>query len=360
MSQVTENLFIGTVYLRGVYLREVDAGGLLAVVAQSLADDRGGDVLAAGDAGPGVTRHIHGERMGQLEPLGEGGQMVVDAVLRPFVVASLPARRLDDGQQEGGALRGIAVDYLLHLALPLDGKLLTGLLPLVDEIAAAEVGRGEIGHVDERHAPGVEAEHEHVAGESQLGAVSEVETLQAAYLAQADGTLDGLVDAHIDMAEGVAVGDELLLDGVVVDGAEVAQIERAGVFGDADAPQVSLVELHEVGVDGVELHVMTVAEAQEAVQCGEEAFGRAVAPEAPEDGNALLHEVLQGGICGGLLIGADHIVGSKAVGSGVQAFGHAAKALEVVPDGFLYQLECLCPICWCRRDDDGLGRRVPL
>ena len=58
MSKRVDDNLVGLVDDGGVERGEVDAGGLLGVVAHGLADDAHGDVLVAGYAGPGVACYI--------------------------------------------------------------------------------------------------------------------------------------------------------------------------------------------------------------------------------------------------------------------------------------------------------------
>ena len=98
--QFVQYLLVCSVHLRGVYLCEVDAGGVLAVVAQPLADDGQGDVLAVGDAGPGVACHRHGEGMREAKPFGKLLQVVVDALLCQLVLVAFILLTFDEWQQK--------------------------------------------------------------------------------------------------------------------------------------------------------------------------------------------------------------------------------------------------------------------
>lgn len=249
---------------------------MLGMMAQSTADDRHGDTLVPGNAGPGMTCHIGGER--HVEPQ-TGAQLLeaeVDLMGGAEILVAVVARDVaDDGEQVGSVGRVVLVDNVLHGALPPDGQELAGLVAVVGKETAAQVFLLQVGHVDKRHATGVEAEHEEVAGIVETGIETEVQVADAADDLQGDGTLDRAVDAGIDTAEGIALDCQAVFDGTVVDGAQVAHVVGRGVGTDALAAQVAFVGRHEVGVYLVQRHVDIVAETHEAVERRKVGLGRA-------------------------------------------------------------------------------------
>ena len=144
-------------------------GGSFGVVAHAFADDGEGDALALGDAGPGVAGHVEGERNLQSGQPCDFLQLTVRAgdgvpVLVPVVGVG------EDGQQIGiGGRGGVFVDEVLHACFPFDAQLLAGFVPAVDENVVLQIFLAQVGHVDERHAAGVERKEEDVAGEVQGG-----------------------------------------------------------------------------------------------------------------------------------------------------------------------------------------------
>lgn len=73
----------------------------------------------------------------------------------------------DDGEQIGGG-GGVAVDYLLHGAIPRegDGRIIVRRVGDVGEEAVSDVSLLQVGDVDEVHAVGIEGDEEQVADES--------------------------------------------------------------------------------------------------------------------------------------------------------------------------------------------------
>ena len=273
-------LIDGRVVERG----EIDARGALAVVPHRFADDGQRHVAALGYARPAVARDVGAERDGRFDAAADDLEARVDEVDGVEVLPSPPAaRRRDDGQQIGRAGRGVAVDDVLHGLLPLDEQLLVGLLPAIGEDAVAQVLLLEVGHVDERHPPRVEAEHEEVAGLPQRRLRRQVECLDAADDDGRDGTLGSPAYAGVDVAERCAVGGQPALHGAVVDGTQVAHIKGRGVGDHPCPPQVGLVGCHHPAVHLAHRHVAPPAtEAHEAVDRRRVGLRQPLAPYAPQ------------------------------------------------------------------------------
>lgn len=79
--KTAQNAAIGLVHLGRRDALQIDARGLLGVVAQGLADDGEGDLSVAGDGGPGVAGDIEGQRTGKADGTGDLSQVVADAGL---------------------------------------------------------------------------------------------------------------------------------------------------------------------------------------------------------------------------------------------------------------------------------------
>lgn len=79
--KTAQNAGIGLVHLGRRDALQINARGLLGVVAQGLADDGEGDLSVAGDGGPGVAGDIEGQRTGKADGTGDLSQVVADAGL---------------------------------------------------------------------------------------------------------------------------------------------------------------------------------------------------------------------------------------------------------------------------------------
>ena len=87
----------------------------------------------------------------------QGGAHPVDGVA--VLLPSVGQRIGDDGKQVFRVVSILVLgDYLLHARLPPDAQPLPGLPPTVGQYAVLQVGFPQIGHIDERHATGVERE----------------------------------------------------------------------------------------------------------------------------------------------------------------------------------------------------------
>lgn len=84
--KTAQNAGIGLIHLGRGDALQIDARGLLGVVAQGLADDGEGDLSVAGDGGPGVAGDIEGQRTGKADGTGDLAQVVADACLGVVVL----------------------------------------------------------------------------------------------------------------------------------------------------------------------------------------------------------------------------------------------------------------------------------
>ena len=239
------------------------------MMAQSTADDRHGDTLVPGDAGPGMTCHIGGER--HVEPQ-TGAQLLeadVDLMGGAEILVAVVARDVaDDGEQVGSVGRVVLVDNVLHGALPPDGQELAGLVAVVGKETAAQVFLLQVGHVDKRHATGVEAEHEEVAGIVETGIETEVQVADAADDLQGNGTLDRAAHSGVDIPERIARRDQTELRRTVIGRPENPHVERCRVGEQPAGFQVGLIGHHHCRVKLSYGDVTPVAEFPETVQGG--------------------------------------------------------------------------------------------
>ena len=107
---------------------------------------------------------IHGQVNGETDGFANLLQVVVDVVKSRVVLLADVGFLRDDGEESVATLLVIAVNDCLHLLAPLHGYPLPCLAALIGEDTVLDIIRFEFGNVYERHATGVEAEHEDVSG----------------------------------------------------------------------------------------------------------------------------------------------------------------------------------------------------
>ena len=231
------------------------------------ADVGQGDILTLGDAGPGVACHVGGELGGKSKHLAQFLQMTVDEVNLVLLLPCLVlAGMCDDGHQVRRIVTLVFIGQLLHTRLPTDVDALSRLLAAVREVTALQVAFLQVGDVGQRHAAGVEAEEEDVAREVGGGVGRQFLGLDFLYLPDIDGTFHGLGNACIDTGKGMGLRGEPLFHCLIVDGTQVAHIERGGVGAQPEVFQITLITEHQRGVDAVEGEQATIEEATEAVE----------------------------------------------------------------------------------------------
>ena len=259
------------------------------------ADDVDGNVAGLGDACPTVAGDIEGEGRCELEMGGEFLQVAVDGLTAVAVLCLFGAVfTLDKGKKVLGVGIGVFVEDALYVGHDAHLHLLSGLAAGIEEGALADVGLAKMGKVDGGYAAKIEGEHEHVAGEVEYGTMAEGGFFDTGDVGLGEGSLGRLVDAGIDMQEGVAVGGESCCHCLVVDGAQVAQIERRGVAAQVLAAQPGLVGEGEHGGDGFEGQVLVAAEAHEAAECLGIVVCRTASPCITEQSDLLTYEVEHG------------------------------------------------------------------
>ena len=152
-----------------VHLVHVDAGqvylrSMLGIMAQTLADDMERNIALTRCACPGVTGDIHGQGDGEADGFANPFQVVVDVMKSRVVLLADVGFLRDDGEEAVTTLLMIAVNDCLHFLAPLHGYPLPCLAALIREDSVPDVISFEFGNIYERHAAGVEAEHEDVSG----------------------------------------------------------------------------------------------------------------------------------------------------------------------------------------------------
>ena len=291
-------------------------------MAHALAYDGEGDVAVACGAGPGVACDVHGEVVLESDERHDFFQFGVDEVLRALVLRTFVGRcTADDGQEVGGWRCRVFVEYGLHVFLPSHEHALAGLLTAVGEEAVCEVGLLEVGHVDEGHATGVEAEEEHVAGIVEEWAGGEIELFHSGDVLYGDSAFDGTVDPGVDVAERVFLFGDAFLDGAVVDGTQAAHVGGDGVHGYAAGLEVGFVFGDGVGVDVFDADVAPVAETAETVERGFVGFACADFVETAQSGDGGLHEGVE------TVAGRAH--GGEGCGEGVGCADDVLMVVEV-------------------------------
>ena len=332
LLQQPEYLAVGLVYDFGLQRGEVYLCGLLGVVSHAFTYYGERYAFVAGYACPRMAGAVHGEWLMKPQSFAYLLQMAVDeeegvAVLPDGVAGGV----FDYREHVGRACVGRVCLYdLLHAGFPLYGELAVGLFPAVEECVAFEVFLLQVGYVDKGHAACVEAEQEHVAGKALGCVVAAVHCLELLYGSQGDGALGGLLAGGGYAPEGFLVGDEPVFNGAVVDGAQVFHVEGYGVGREVALPQVAFVGFYQLGVYGVEVYVVAVGEAAEAVHGGAVCLAGAVLPLCAVACCHLCH-VAEEGVPGGVLVVLGYDGVDAAGGTGLcEALGYAFQAAGVV------------------------------
>ena len=320
---------IRLVYYGVIQRGKIDLRGVLRIVPHALTDDRNGNMLTSGDARPRVAAHVHREIHRQTGRRGYLFQFVVDkplrtAVLRPFIL-----RPSENRQQIFRPAIRIFVDNLLHALLPPDEHPLSRLPAAIGENAVAEVSFPKVSHVDERHAPRVEREEEHIPCQVPVGLLRQVQSPEATDDLQRNGAFHGSVYPRVDVPERVALLGEPLLHGAVVHGTENAVVERNRVPRHAVGLQESLVFLHQLRGDFVHYNVLAVPETPETAQCGRVRLRRPQLVQAAQLADDVVHEAEKRMPDERLPKHSHHIVGREATAAAAQFHDGGAHQLHV-------------------------------
>ena len=161
---------------------------------------------------------IEGQRDCYSDLSGDTFQAVVNVVAGIAVGASLVEAGIADNRQQVVALVfGVLVEYHLHLLCPFDDELLTGLAAAISDVAVFEVCLFQKCHVDEAHTSEIKAHQEHITGVVEGWSQRQVQCFDFLDDSKGKRTFDCLVNTGIDMAERIAVLDDVILDRTVID-----------------------------------------------------------------------------------------------------------------------------------------------
>ena len=298
----------------------------------------GRDMGSLGDARPTMACDIEGERGGEMENGGELLKMAVDALCAVAVLLLLSAVLLLDKRQEVLGLGvGVFIEEALNVRLYAHLHLLACLATGVVDCTLTDVRLAQKGKVDGGDTPQIEREEEHVAGEVECGTMGKVGMFYAYDVILGDGTLGGLVDACIDGVEGLTVGGESFGDGLVVDGAQDAHIERCGVAAQVLVAQPGLVGKGELRRDHIKREVTTVTVAHEAVERLDIMGSRAVSAYLAKQVGLTAEEIEHGCLVATFLLeGGDHIVCRKLCNVLLQVVYHPFYLLPLPLQFALY------------------------
>lgn len=189
-----------------------------AVVAHPFADDAERDALGFGGGGPAVAGDVESQGDCDADQSGDAFQVVIDVVAGVAVGTALVEPWVaDDGQQVVARVFGVFVEYHLHLFCPFDDKLLAGLTTAIRDIAVFEVCLFQKRHINEAHSSEIETHKEHITGIVQRRSKRQIQRLDFLDDCQRQCSIDCLVHSGIDMAERIAVLDDVVLDRTVID-----------------------------------------------------------------------------------------------------------------------------------------------
>ena len=240
-----------------------------------------------------MVRYIHRERHAEPEPFPKFFEFPVDEMrCAPVLPHGILGRIPDDRKKVGAVIVAIPVQDLLHGLLPFNGQTPAGLPPAVGQHAALQISLFQVGDVDERHAPGIKAQHEHVPGVFHARGKTQVQVTYHADRFQWNSTFYGLVYSGVDMLERAALYRQFPVHRTVVDGTQVPHVIGGAVRTYPLVLQPCLVFQHEGGADILQRDVAVPApKAREAVQYGGVPLGGALLADTLQ----FLHEPLSEG-----------------------------------------------------------------
>lgn len=270
-------------------------GSRFAVVAHAFGDYGEWYTFGFGRGGPAVACDVEGQRDCDVYLFGYSFQVVVDVVAGVAVgTARVDSGIADDGQQIVAGVLGVFVEYFLHLFRPFDDQLLAGLAAAVCDVAVLEVTLSQKRHIYEAHSPEIKAHKEHIAGVVERRSQRQIQCLNFLDYRHRQRAFDCLVNARIDVAERIAVLDDIVLNRPVIDGTEYSGVEGYCIESNPTALVPCLVCLHYPGGNAVEHYVLAASELLEAVERGLVGFGRSGLSVLFQFGDDTLHEVEQG------------------------------------------------------------------
>lgn len=321
--------------------RQVDLSRALGRMPQAGADDREGHVAVAGHRGPAVARRVGGEPAVVGQQARELAQLAVVAAQRRLVLA-VGGQRLglrEDGKDVGGLARClcIAVDQLADPGLDADAERLARLAAHVADRAVAHVRLAQEGDVDEGHAARAITEEEQIARQRQRTIARQIEAAQLREQQTVDGPLARAVHARVDPLERAVLRGEPQPHGLVVDGPEVAHVERAGVARDAPRREVGLILTHQLLGELLEGQLGAREELREAADRALVVLRRAEAPAASERLDLRAHEGRQRAAVRGRAEEPDHLPEGEPPPRALQLPHDPADAGHVAVDARLHR-----------------------
>ncbi len=273
-----------------------------------------------------MARGIGGEARFEAEHVGQHLQTAIVIVERDGVltIGRLGHRAPQYRKDIGSIARtvGISVHDGFHARFQADGEPLSRLAPLVTYNPVADIALAKIGHVDERHAAGIEAEHEQIARYLQRLRTARVEAHEARYHRLVDGAFAGTVDARVDITKGKGLLDQPPADRHVVHGPQDAHIERYRVAHHAPTEQIQVIPLHDLVGKCAQRQIDAVQIGCEALRSIAVVAGRAQISRRRQLRYAAAHELEKGDPQLGIAEPLHHIVRHE----------HAARRLQLGHD----------------------------
>lgn len=202
---------VGFVDDGGVEAGKIDLGSCFAVVAHAFGNYRERNAFGFRGGGPAVAGDVEGQRDGDADHRGYSFQVVVDVVAGVAGDASFVDSLVADYRKQVVAfVFGIFVEYHLHLLRPLDNELLPGLAASVSDVAVFEFSLFEKGHIYEAHPSEIKTHQEHITGVVECWSQRQFQSLDFLDDRQRQCAFHGLVNAGVDVAERIAVLDDVV------------------------------------------------------------------------------------------------------------------------------------------------------
>ena len=157
---------------------------------------------------------------------GNTFKAMVDVVAGVAVGATLVESGIaDNGQQVVALVFEVLVLYHLHFLRPFDDELLACLAATIGDVAVFEVSLFQESHVDEAHSSEIKAHKEHITCIVECRSQGQVQCLDFLDDSKGKRTFDRLVNSGIDMAERIAVLNDVVLDRTVINGTKDAGVK---------------------------------------------------------------------------------------------------------------------------------------
>lgn len=280
-----------------------------------------------------MAGNVEGQRNCYANHPGNTFQTVIDIVASVAVSASLVESGIaDDGQQVVAFVFGVLVENHLHLLGPFDDELLTGLATSIGNIAVFKVSLFQKSHVDEAHSSEIKAHKEHIAGVVECRSQGQVQCLDLLDDSQRQGAFDSLVNAGIDMAERIAVLDDVILDRTVIDSSEYAGVKGDCIRSDTSILVPCFISLHCFRGNAVEHNVLVFTKLLEAVESRFVGLGGSYLAVMFQLGDDAFHEVEQRVFMRIAVELVDHVVGRVYQTVGIQLAVNLGQPLDVPSD----------------------------